>query len=590
VERYLNHQPILARPASAVYQLRKLVLRHRAAAASLAAIFALTLAFGVAMAFQARRIARERDRALTAEAKAKTEAETAKRVTEFMVDLFKVSDPSEARGNTITAREVLDKGAERIVKELEGQPAVQATLQDAIGTVYMRLGLWDDAMRLLEESLHGRTRTFGSESLEVAASEYSLGCLMLLKRDYSSDREPGLRKSLAVRRSLLGVESLDVAASLYVLGAYLGLRQADLRRGPTDEPEHLLRESLAIRRRLVGNDDPLVAEVLAALGFGLSWSKGDLDAGEPLLAEALAIRRRRFGDQHAETIESLHFLASHFFMKGDYPAAEALYREALANKRRILAADHPMLCGTMLDLALLLARQDGLDEGASLLREAVAIARARLPDRNPLRVKCETHLADLEWALGNYVEAETLYRAAVRADRNPTSLFQLGSLLAAAGRPEAESVLRAAAAEVKDPPSYVLPFIEYRLAELLRSKGREEEARRHFERSWKAEQVRTDRSPTTSAQHWERVAESEANLGRTLMRLGRFDEAEPLLIRSYPGLQKKYGGRHYMPRELLSMIAEMYEGWRKPEKAAVYRALIPPPHSLNRRPKRTSGS
>src|SRR4029077_15037553 len=60
--------------------------------------------------------------------RAEAEAETARQTTRFMVDLFKVSDPSEALGNTITAREILDKGAKRIETELKDQPGIQATL------------------------------------------------------------------------------------------------------------------------------------------------------------------------------------------------------------------------------------------------------------------------------------------------------------------------------------------------------------------------------------------------------------------------------------------------------------------------------
>ena len=75
--------------------------------------------------------------------RAESEAETARQTTRFMLDLFKVSDPSEALGNSITAREILDKGAARIDRELAGQPAIQATLMDTMGTVYTSLGLYD---------------------------------------------------------------------------------------------------------------------------------------------------------------------------------------------------------------------------------------------------------------------------------------------------------------------------------------------------------------------------------------------------------------------------------------------------------------
>jgi hypothetical protein len=81
--------------------------------------------------------------------RAEAEAETARQTTQFMVDLFKVSDPSESLGNTITAREILDKGAARIETELAGQPVIQATLMDTMGTVYTSLGLYDSALPLV---------------------------------------------------------------------------------------------------------------------------------------------------------------------------------------------------------------------------------------------------------------------------------------------------------------------------------------------------------------------------------------------------------------------------------------------------------
>ena len=98
--------------------------------------------------------------------RAEAEAETARQTTRFMVDLFKVSDPSEALGNSITAREILDKGAGRIETELAEQPAIQATLMDTMGTVYTGLGLYAPAARLLREAYveapaHARRRRSG---------------------------------------------------------------------------------------------------------------------------------------------------------------------------------------------------------------------------------------------------------------------------------------------------------------------------------------------------------------------------------------------------------------------------------------------
>ena len=112
VQRYLTDQPILARPPSAAYQLKKLAARHKGAVAFAATVFVLVAALAATSTVQAVRIARERDRA-------NQEAETAQKVSQFLEDLFKVPDPSESRGSTVTAREILDQGAARVDQKAE---------------------------------------------------------------------------------------------------------------------------------------------------------------------------------------------------------------------------------------------------------------------------------------------------------------------------------------------------------------------------------------------------------------------------------------------------------------------------------------
>ena len=101
-----------------------------------------------------------------------------------MVRLFEVSDPSEARGNTITAREIMDQGAERIQKELAAQPRIQATLMETMGAVYTSLGLYDQAVPLLQSALEKRRALYGEKHLEVARSLDRLGEVLKLKAEY----------------------------------------------------------------------------------------------------------------------------------------------------------------------------------------------------------------------------------------------------------------------------------------------------------------------------------------------------------------------------------------------------------------------
>jgi hypothetical protein len=98
--------------------MAKFVRRNRLSVGSAVALVLVLALFAGTMAVQARRIGRERDRA-------NREAATATQMSDFLTGLFKVSDPGEARGNTLTAREILDNGVANVDKALAGQPEVR---------------------------------------------------------------------------------------------------------------------------------------------------------------------------------------------------------------------------------------------------------------------------------------------------------------------------------------------------------------------------------------------------------------------------------------------------------------------------------
>src|SRR5262249_3156046 len=103
IERYLTDQPIHARPPSAAYRRGRFAKRHRFGVAVASVAVLVLIAFAVALWVQNGRIAQERDRA-------NEQAQTKERIAGFLKDLFRVSNPSRARGNEIKAREILDEG------------------------------------------------------------------------------------------------------------------------------------------------------------------------------------------------------------------------------------------------------------------------------------------------------------------------------------------------------------------------------------------------------------------------------------------------------------------------------------------------
>ncbi|MCA8954919.1 MAG: serine/threonine protein kinase, partial [Planctomycetes bacterium] len=152
IERHLRNEPVLAGPPSPWYRARKFVRRHRVGVAFAGVVVALLVALAVTMAVQADRVRVERDIARTAARRAAREAKTARRVSEFLTQVFDGADPELTGGKDVTARQLLDQGAQRI-DALPDEPAVQATLRGVIGGVYLMLGAFDKAAPLIEPAL-----------------------------------------------------------------------------------------------------------------------------------------------------------------------------------------------------------------------------------------------------------------------------------------------------------------------------------------------------------------------------------------------------------------------------------------------------
>ena len=106
------------------------------------------------------------------------ERERAEKVSGFLQDLFAVPDPGQSQGETITAREMLDRGAEQIIRDLEDQPELQAELMETMGRAYRNLGLYAPARNLLERSLAARRAHLDRDDPRIADSLQALAFLL----------------------------------------------------------------------------------------------------------------------------------------------------------------------------------------------------------------------------------------------------------------------------------------------------------------------------------------------------------------------------------------------------------------------------
>ena len=169
LRRHLARLPVKARPDTVSYRAGKFFRRHRASVIASAAGVIAVLGFGIQSTVNARLAVKERDRALVAEEQARVEAQTAERVSTFLVDLFRVADPGENRGEEISVRKLLDRGATRLDDELADEPGTRARLLRAVGEVYGNLGEYTRSSELLTRSVEVLRRD-SPQSLELAAT------------------------------------------------------------------------------------------------------------------------------------------------------------------------------------------------------------------------------------------------------------------------------------------------------------------------------------------------------------------------------------------------------------------------------------
>ena len=170
IDRHLRGMPVLARADSWSYRAGKFARRHGVVVGFSTVLLALLIGFSVTTQLQSRRIERERDVAETERATAQAERERAQAVSDFLIESSCWPIRCGRAARTITAKEILDGGARRITNELRNQPALQATLMDTIGNVYLGLGQPDEAQPLIEQGLSIRRALFGADNLDVARS------------------------------------------------------------------------------------------------------------------------------------------------------------------------------------------------------------------------------------------------------------------------------------------------------------------------------------------------------------------------------------------------------------------------------------
>lgn len=432
VRRHLEGRPVSARADAVMYRGAKFVRRHAVGVAMTAIVGILVLVAGILLTVQSARTARERDKA--------------QQVAALLTDVFEVADPSEIRGAQITAREVLDRGVERIERTLASQPDVQADLLGVLGRVHRNLGLYERATGLATRSAALVAGREGERSAAASRARSQLGELLYLKGDYPG-AERVLRDAMAVQEAAAPAGA-DLAMTLNHLGKSLQAQgrldeaeavlrrawgiSASARNAPPaavaevltnlgavmfvrnrlDEAETFFQQALEIRRRELGDEHPLVAGGLSNLATVQS-RKGNLDAAERTGREALLVARRVYGDEHPRVATVLNNLGLTELARKNPAGAEPWLAESLAQRRKLLPSSHPDLAQSLANLGLVVQYLARPQEALALYTEALAIRRQALGEDHLLVAQTLNNLGLLHQSMGDLAGAQRDLRRSV---------------------------------------------------------------------------------------------------------------------------------------------------------------------------------
>src|SRR5262245_48686442 len=439
LRRYLGSQPILARPPSTVDLLRKLVRRNPLPTAFAASVLVLLVAFAGTMAWQVRRVARERDRAEGESAKAGA-------INDFLTEILETPNPYAGGERQITVLQALEKAVPRIGRSFASQPLIEAAVSDSLGQTLSDLGQYDTAEPLLKRAIELRTQALGPRTAETALTWGRLSRLQQAVGRFDeaiASARAGIeaQRGAAPRSPLMGQRLNDLGFAFWFAGKpdeaeqpvleaiSIGRAQAAPGRGLAeslllladimksrkkyDEAVTLASESLAINETLFGRDNPTTSNARNSLGLIL-LAKGDLPKAETTLKETVEAMKRQLGDRNPQVASNIENLANVYFTEGKLDETIAMLQEGAAIRKEALGPKAPAVGRTYTNLGTVMMKAGRLKESDAAYREGIALMRSGVGAGHPDVASALSSHARLLDKLGDRAAAEANLREALR--------------------------------------------------------------------------------------------------------------------------------------------------------------------------------
>jgi len=367
LRRHMNNEPVEAGPPSTAYRIRKFVRRHTVAVVA-GSMVAVSLLLGIAAATFGLLRAQQAERVAVAEAR------TSEEVTNFLTGIFRAAEPGAVDVGSVTARDVLDRGVERIRSELGDEPAVQSRLMQEMGKVYAQLGLLEEAERLYEGALEIRQSLSSVTDADIAETIAGIANVNFLAGEY--ERAIELYRD-AIERAEASDEEIDMR---WLATAYGNMGSAFDTLARNAKALSVLQTARNMLETSGHDTSREYGRVLRNIGIS-QWRSNDFEAARESYEAALSVYEQSLEPGHPEISYVVNSLAILNYNLKDFEAAKPMFERGLANLERTLGPEHRDTASMMNNLGLLLLEMDLIEEARPKIEESLRIREVVLgPD------------------------------------------------------------------------------------------------------------------------------------------------------------------------------------------------------------------
>ncbi|MBL8890579.1 MAG: serine/threonine protein kinase [Planctomycetaceae bacterium] len=591
VHRFLNNEPVIARPTSWWYRTQKFVRKHRVGvvAASLVALAGICGILGTSLAL-VRALRAEADANASREQEStqrqkaeqlqqlaesrRQEAETnlafARQGNKILGSVFAKLNPQADYYDVSDLRTALQDNLNQAVQELQasalGNTLEIAKMQETLGDSLLSLGDSAKAIELFQSSLKVHTDQLGPNDPQTLTS------MDHLAQSYFSSGQldqalPMFEETLELRKKRLGPEHEDTLRSMN------NLAQCYHEVGQPAKALLLLEQTVELMKVKLGPQQSATMTAMGNLGQAY-MNAGQTDKGLSLLEQVLELRKTELGDNHMETLTSMANLASGYFTVGQLDKALPLFEQNMEQLSAQLGIDHPFTVTAIGNLSQVYSQVGEADKALLMLEQVLNLRTAKLGADHPRTLVSLSNLAEMYFSLGQVEKALPLFEQALELRKaklgldHPDTLTSINGLAViynnTPGKREQALALYEQALELSeaklgaDHPATLLAMNNY--AVCCKAAGQLDKALALFEKILPLRQAKLGLEHADTLSTMNHLAEAYRNAKR-------FDLALELQQKTWELRRDTLGADDPLTLNSLNNLATVYRDAGQPDKA-----------------------